>query len=219
MTGRDWVAWAKPGVFLLCLLPLALTLAQGLGGGLALGANPVETLLHRSGLWTLRMLLLTLALTPLSRALGRPWPIRLRRMLGLFAFFYGMLHLLVYLWLDRALDWPVIVEDLTERPYIIVGMVALVLMSVLALTSTRGWQRRLRRNWKRLHRVVYLIAVLGVLHFLWLVKADLREPLIYAVILGVLLALRLPWGRWRRAWTQSAQSAPAVARRSASSSR
>ncbi|WP_295437201.1 sulfite oxidase heme-binding subunit YedZ [uncultured Thiodictyon sp.] len=185
--------YGKPLVFLLCLLPLAL-LGWRIAAG-RLGANPVEAVLHFTGAWGLRLLLVTLAVTPLRRLTGRGWLLRFRRMLGLFAFFYVVLHVAVYLVLDRGLAWEEIVTDLAKRPYIMVGFAAFVLLVPLAVTSTRGWVRRLGRRWQLLHRSVYLIAVLGVLHFLWLVKADLREPLIYAAVLAVLLAARVPWPR------------------------
>jgi len=187
------VRYGKPLVFLLCLLPLALLVWRIAAG--RLGANPVEAVLHFTGAWGLRLLLVTLAVTPLRRLTGRGWLLRFRRMLGLFAFFYVVLHVTVYLVLDRGLAWDEIVTDLSKRPYIMVGFAAFVLLMPLAVTSTRGWVRRLGRRWQLLHRSVYLIAVLGVLHFLWLVKADLREPLIYAAVLAVLLAARVPWPR------------------------
>ena len=187
------VRYGKPLVFLLCLLPLALLVWRIAAG--RLGANPVEAVLHFTGAWGLRLLLVTLAITPLRRLTGRGWLLRFRRMLGLFAFFYVVLHVTVYLVLDRGLAWDEIVTDLSKRPYIMVGFAAFVLLVPLAVTSTRGWVRRLGRRWQLLHRSVYLIAVLGVLHFLWLVKADLREPLIYAAVLAVLLAARVPWPR------------------------
>jgi sulfoxide reductase heme-binding subunit YedZ len=183
-------------VFILCLLPLGLLSWQISTN--TLGPNAVEAVLHFTGIWALRLLLVTLAVTPLRRLTGLVRLVRLRRMLGLFAFFYALLHLTVYLVLDRALVWADIVKDLTERPYIIVGFAALVLLVPLAVTSTRGWVKRLGRRWQLLHRSVYLIGILAVLHFLWLVKADLREPLIYAAVLAVLLAARVPWARWRR---------------------
>lgn len=189
------VRFGKPLVFLLCLAPLAVFVARaGLEGA---GANPVEALTHFTGDWTLRLLLVTLAVSPLRRLTGAPWLLRFRRMLGLFAFFYATLHLLTYLWLDQFFAWGAIGEDILRRPYITVGMAAFLLMVPLALTSTRSMMRRLGKRWQTLHKAVYLVAVLGVLHFLWLVKADPTEPLIYAAVLGVLLALRLPlaWSR------------------------
>jgi sulfoxide reductase heme-binding subunit YedZ len=187
------VRLVKVALFLAALAPFGWLLRQALAGDL--GANPVETLVHFTGVWTLRLLLLTLAVTPLRRVTGWGWLLRLRRMLGLFVFFYASLHLTAYLVLDQALDWGEIVADIAMRPYITVGFAAFLLLVPLAVTSTRGWVRRLGRRWQRLHRAVYAIGILGVLHFLWLVKADLREPLIYGAILAVLLAWRLPWAR------------------------
>lgn len=182
----------KPVVFLLALTPFALLVWDGFHD--ALSANPVEEVTHRTGGWALRFLLITLAVTPLRILSGWREVIRYRRMLGLFAFFYATLHVLTYVFLDLGLYWAQIAEDVVKRPYITVGFTAFVLLVPLAVTSTRGMMRRLGRNWQRLHRTVYVIGVLGVLHFLWLVKADLREPLIYAAILALLLGLRV----WRR---------------------
>ncbi|MDX5332948.1 MAG: sulfoxide reductase heme-binding subunit YedZ [Gammaproteobacteria bacterium] len=188
-------ALLKPVVFSLCLLPLAWMVYDGFTGGL--GVNPIEAVTHRTGDWTLRLLLATLTLTPLRRLSGWAWPLRLRRMVGLFAFFYACLHLLTYLWLDQFFAWGMILEDVVERPFITLGMLAFLGLVPLALTSTRGMQRRLGRRWKTLHRLVYPVAILGVLHFWWLVKADVREPLVYALVLAVLLGVRLA-GWWRR---------------------
>ena len=204
LTPDTAIRYGKPAVFVLCLLPLALMV--WLAAMDRLGANPVEAVLHFTGDLALRLLLVTLAVTPLRRLTGLPWLVRFRRMLGLFAFFYAVLHFAVYLVLDRSLDWGEIVTDLAKRPYIMVGFAAFVLLVPLAVTSTRGWVRRLGRRWQQLHRAVYLIAVLGVLHFLWLVKADLREPLVYAGVLAVLLALRLPWFKPIRAARQNSVS-------------
>lgn len=195
------IRFGKPLCFLLCLAPFGLLAWRTLDDGL--GPNPVEAVVHFTGSWALRLLLVTLAVTPLRRLTGLPWLLRFRRMLGLFAFFYASLHFSAYLLLDRALVWEDILKDLTERPYIVVGFAALVLLIPLAVTSTRGWVRRLGRRWQTLHRAVYAIAVLGVLHFLWLVKADILEPLIDGAVLAGLLAFRVPWGplieRWRLA--------------------
>jgi sulfoxide reductase heme-binding subunit YedZ len=188
------VRFGKPVIFLLCLAPFGLLVWRALSDGL--GANPVEAVVHFTGSWALRLLLVTLAVTPLRRLSGQPWLIRFRRMLGLFAFFYALLHFAAYLVLDRALVWEDITTDLTKRPYILVGFTALLLLVPLAVTSTRGWIKRLGRHWVTLHRTVYVIAILAVLHFLWLVKADTLEPLIDAAVLAVLLAFRVPWGRW-----------------------
>jgi sulfoxide reductase heme-binding subunit YedZ len=184
------VRTAKPILFLLCLAPLGFLVASGATG--AIGPNPVEAVTHFTGDWTLRLLIATLAVTPLRLLTGRVWLVRFRRMLGLFAFFYACLHLTTYLWLDQFFDWAAILDDIAKRPYITVGFAAFLLMVPLALTSTRAMVRRLGRRWQALHRLVYLVAGLGVLHFLWLVKADHTEPAIYGAVLLVLLALRLP---------------------------
>ena len=191
---------SKPLVFSLSLLPLAWLFWRFWSD--QLGVNPVETLSHRTGDWSLRFLLLTLAVTPLRRLTGWNGAQRFRRMLGLFAFFYACLHFLVYLIFDQFFDLSAILADITKRPYITVGFAAFVLLIPLAVTSTQRMIKRLGRHWSRLHRLVYLIAMLGVLHYLWLVKADLREPLLYAAILGVLLGYRLWWWRMRRAGTR-----------------
>jgi len=191
-----WFSLAvKPLVFVACLLPLAWLLWLTWQG--QLGVNPVETLSHRTGDWSLRFLLLTLAVTPLRRLSGWNRLQRFRRMLGLFAFFYVCLHFAVYLVFDQFFDWQAIVADVAKRPYITVGFTAFLLLIPLAVTSTNGMMKRLGRNWQRLHRLVYLIAVLGVLHYAWLVKADLREPLLYGGLLSVLLGYRLWWWRGR----------------------
>ncbi len=179
----------KRGVFLLCLLPAAWLVAGALQGWL--GANPIEAVIRSLGDWALRLLLLTLLATPLRRFSGWTWPLRLRRMLGLYAFFYAVLHLLAYAVLDQFFAWDAIWEDIVERPFITVGMLALLLLLPLALTSGQYAMRRLGRHWKRLHRLIYPAAVLAVLHYALMVKADLREPLIYGAILAVLLGLRL----------------------------
>ena len=181
----------KPLVFLACLLPLA-----GLVRGVLiedLGPNPLETVTFVTGDWALRLLLATLAMTPLRRLLHAAWPLRLRRMLGLYAFFYASLHFLIWLVLDQELRWDAILADIAKRPYVTVGFTAWLLMLPLALTSTRAAMRRLGRRWARLHRLVYPTAVLGVLHYLWLVKVDITEPLLYGAILAVLLLARLRW--------------------------
>ena len=183
----------KPLLFVACLVPFALLVHAALTDGL--GANPIETVTHSTGDWTLRLLLVTLAMTPLRRLLGHAWPIRLRRMLGLFAFFYACLHFLAWAWLDQQWLPQAILADIADRPYITVGFIAWLLLIPLALTSTRWSMRRLGRRWKRLHRSVYLVGILGIVHFLWLVKADLSEPIVYAVLLGLLLLSRVRMGR------------------------
>jgi sulfoxide reductase heme-binding subunit YedZ len=191
------IRFVKPTLFAVCLLPFALIIWRVLDG--SMGPNPVEAITHDTGDWALRLLLATLAVTPLRRLTGWAWLTRLRRMLGLFAFFYAVLHFSTYLWLDQFFDWQAIVADIAKRPYITVGFAALVLMLPLAVTSTKGWIRRLGPRWKELHRAIYVIGVLAVLHYLWLVKADLLEPVLYAGALAGLLAARLPWDRWLRA--------------------
>lgn len=179
----------KPLLFTLCLMPLSLLVWHGFTSGL--GANPIEEITHRTGQWALRMLLITLSVTPLRQITGWHWLIRFRRMLGLYAFFYAVLHFTTYVWLDQFFWWQGIVEDVIERPFITVGFVAFMLMIPLAITSTRGMVRRLKRKWALLHRAIYLAAILGVVHFWWLVKVDVREPAIYAVVLAMLLGYRL----------------------------
>ncbi len=188
-TSDRFIKTTKPLVFLLCLAPLAWLVWRLLSG--AASANPIETVIHDTGDWALRLLLITLAITPLRRLTGRVRLLRFRRMLGLFSFFYASLHLSAYLWLDQRFRWQEIIEDILERPYITVGAAAVLLMTPLAVTSTRGWIRRLGPRWKALHRLVYLIAILGVVHFWWLVKADWREPALYAGILALLLVIRV----------------------------
>jgi len=179
----------KPVLFILLLLP-------ALYYGVAfwqdqLGANPLEAIIRGLGDWGLRILLLTLLVSPLRRLLNWAQLLRMRRMLGLFAYFYVLLHLLGYLWFDQFFDWEEIWFDILERPFITVGMIAFVLLTPLAITSTKGMVRRLGKNWKRLHSLIYPIGILAVLHFWWMVKLDKREPLIYAFILAILLGERL----------------------------
>ena len=188
----------KVVLFLLCLLPLgSLGLAAFAVAGFSLGANPIEELIHQFGLWGLRFLLITLAVTPLRHLTAWGWLLRFRRMLGLFAFFYVLLHFLTYAGLDQQFDLAVIIEDVIERPYITIGMTALLLLLPLAVTSTNAMMRRLGRRWQKLHRLVYIIAILGVWHFYWQVKQDILEPLIYGLILALLLGYRL-FMRWRK---------------------
>jgi len=157
----------------------------------ALGADPVAAVEHETGLWALRLLLLTLAITPLRRLTGQPVLLQFRRMLGLYAFFYACLHLAAYVVLDLGGYWAQLFEDIAKRPYITVGFLGWLLLVPLAVTSTRGWMRRLGRRWGQLHRAVYAIGVLAVLHFWWLVKSDIREPAVYAAILALLLGWRV----------------------------
>jgi sulfoxide reductase heme-binding subunit YedZ len=194
----------KPALFVLALVPLATLVWDGFAG--ALGANPIETITHRTGDWTLRLLLITLAVTPLRRLSGWHELVRLRRMLGLYAFFYALLHFATYVWLDQGLNLRDILEDISKRPYVTLGFTAFLSMVPLALTSTHAMIRRLGgARWRKLHQLVYLAAVAGATHYLWLVKADTREPLIYLAILATLLGLRLPLiGRWHPLRTTSA---------------
>ena len=187
----------KPVVFLLCLLPAAFVVTDAFELTGRLGANPVEEILDRFGNWGLRMIMITLAVTPLRRITGWNWLARFRRMVGLFAFFYVLMHFLTWLILDQGVLLSAILEDLTERPFITIGFAALLLLIALAATSTGGMRRRLGRRWQVLHNAVYAIALLGVWHYWWQVKKDITEPLIYAAILTVLLGARL-WWRWRR---------------------
>lgn len=185
----------KPILFIACLAPLALLMARAFGvGGLSLGANPVEELLHQLGLWSLRFLAMTLAVTPLKDIVRKPWPLAYRRMLGLYAFFYTLLHFVTWFWLDQQMNWPSMLKDIAKRPFITIGVTAFLMLIPLAITSTNGMIRRLgARRWRTLHRLIYVVAILGVWHFYWLVKADVREPLTYAAILGALFGWRL----WR----------------------
>ncbi|MGF1643859.1 MAG: sulfite oxidase heme-binding subunit YedZ [Thiotrichales bacterium] len=189
--------WLKPLVFVLCLLPLAYYLGGVLGD--RLGANPIEAVTRGLGDWALRFLCLTLAVTPLRKLTGWNTLIRLRRMLGLFVFFYATLHLLTYLWLDQFFDWGEIWRDVLKRPFITVGLAAFLLLIPLAVTSTDAMMRRLKRRWVQLHRLVYLVAPLGVLHFFWMKssKADVAEPIFYAGVVAALLLWRVH-GWWRK---------------------
>jgi sulfoxide reductase heme-binding subunit YedZ len=182
---------AKPVVFLLCLGPLLYLLFLAATG--RLGVNPIETVTLFTGRWTLRFLLVTLAVTPARRLLKWNDVIQFRRMLGLFAYFYAVLHLATYVVLDQFFDWETIVDDVTKRRFIMAGMGAFLLLTPLALTSTRAWIRRLGRNWARLHWLIYPAAMLGIVHFVWKVKSDYSSPTRYAVVLGLLLAFRVAW--------------------------
>jgi sulfoxide reductase heme-binding subunit YedZ len=194
-----WVL--KPMVFLACLLP---ALHLGLGalnatgvlhfGGVSLGADPVKVMLHTCGRWTLNFLMITLCMRPLTELTHSVFWLRFRRMFGLFAFFYVLLHLSVYLLLDQSGQLSALWQDIIKRPYITIGMLGLLLLIPLAATSTAKAQRRLGRRWTRLHRLIYVVAILGVWHFWWQVKKDIHEPLLYACGLTILLGYRV----WRR---------------------
>jgi len=180
---------AKALLFLACLIPLGRLIWLAFRDGL--GANPIEFITRSTGTWTLVFLLITLSVTPLRHLTGRNALIRYRRMLGLFAFFYACLHFTTYIWLDQFFEWPAIVKDVIKRPFITMGFAAFVLLIPLAATSTQAMQRRLKRRWQQLHRLVYLIATCGVLHYWWLVKKDVTEPAWYALALALLLGFRL----------------------------
>jgi sulfoxide reductase heme-binding subunit YedZ len=181
---------ARVAIFSACSIPLALLGRDAFRGGL--GANPIAEILNRLGFWTLVFLLLALTPTPLRILFSWTWPARFRRMIGLFAFFYAFLHLGTYVGVDQFFDVKAIVQDVVKRKFITVGMLAFSLLVPLALTSTDRWVRRLGFvRWKRLHRLSYVAAVCGVVHFIWRVKADLRLPLLFAAALAVLFAIRL----------------------------
>lgn len=194
----------KPVLFLACLMPLARLVWRGLHANL--GANPIETITHGTGDWTLTFLLITLSITPLRKVTKQYWMIGLRRMLGLFAFFYGCLHLMTYVWLDKFFDVHEMLADIGKRRFITAGMTAFVLMVPLALTSTKWSIRKLGgKRWQALHRLIYFSAAAGVIHYIWLVKADLRKPLEYGSVLAFLLLIRaLLWARTQWVRTRSA---------------
>ncbi len=186
------LARIKIFAFALALLPLFRLM---IGAPLEwLGVNPIELITRSTGTWTLVFLLITLGVTPLRRLTGWAWLLRLRRMLGLFAFFYGVLHFTTYLWLDQFFDAEAIVMDIVKRPFITIGFAAFVLMIPLAVTSTNAMVRRLGgRRWRQLHRLAYALAVCAVVHYWWLVKRDLTQPLLYALVLAILLGARVYW--------------------------
>jgi sulfoxide reductase heme-binding subunit YedZ len=204
--------WTKAVLFLLCLVPLGALIARFEKQDL--GANPVEFITHATGDWTIRFLLLTLAVTPLRKLFNLPPLARYRRMVGLFAFFYGCLHFLTWFWLDKQFDFTEMGKDILKRRFITVGMTALALMAPLAITSTAGWVRRLGFvRWQRLHRLVYFSALAGTIHYIWLVKSDLRLPLLYFAIWCALMIYRvIDWKSSRprtvRATTPSTASLP-----------
>jgi len=188
--------WTKVAVFLLCAMPAATIALRFYQGNVT--ANPVEYLQHATGNWTLRFLLITLSITPLRKLLNLPDLIRFRRMLGLFAFFYVCLHFLTYIGPDQAFDLSGMWKDVAKRRFITVGFLGFVLLIPLALTSTKGWIRRLGgKRWQALHRLIYVIALCGVIHYYWLVKSDHRLPLLYGAILAILLLYRLAASLWK----------------------
>ena len=203
----------KPLVFIACLAPLAWLICGALGWfGVSLGPDPVKELEHECGKTALNLLLLTLAVTPVRELTSQPQLLRLRRMLGLFVFFYVVLHFTIYLVLDLELNFATLGADIAKRPYITIGFTSLLLLIPLAVTSTNGMMRRLGRRWQTLHRLVYLIAVLGVWHFYWQVKRDVREPLLYAGMLAILLGYRVVRARARRRAAAAPSTGPAPAR-------
>jgi sulfoxide reductase heme-binding subunit YedZ len=197
----------KPVIFVACLAPLGILIWRGFHS--ALGANPIEAITHATGDWTLRFLLITLSVTPLRRVSRQYWLIGLRRMLGLFAFFYGVLHLMTYLWLDKFFAVHEMLADIAKRKFITAGMTAFTLMIPLALTSTKWSIRKLGgKRWQALHRLIYTSAAAGVIHYIWLVKADLKKPLEYAAVLGALLLYRiLSWIASRTSVTRKLETA------------
>ncbi|HVY81387.1 MAG TPA: protein-methionine-sulfoxide reductase heme-binding subunit MsrQ [Steroidobacteraceae bacterium] len=197
----------KPLVFVACLVPIALLLSRGFGMfGQSLGPDPIKFTLHWIGKTALNLIMITLLVTPVRHLAGWPHIVRIRRMLGLFAFFYALLHFTIYIVLDQELDFAGLLKDIAKRPYITVGFAALVILIPLAITSTNKMMRRLGRRWQTLHRWVYAAAILSVVHYYWQVKRDVREPLIYAAILAVLLGYRLV----RRMRKAKPASAPAT---------
>jgi methionine sulfoxide reductase heme-binding subunit len=186
---KQQITYIKVGVWLLALLPFARLVWLGFNDNL--GANPVEFVEHSTGTWGLVFLLITLSLTPIRLITGQLWQIQLRRMLGLFMFFYASLHIITYVWLDFALIWDEMVIDITKHPRILVGMAAFLLTIPLAVTSNSYMIKKLKTNWKKLHQLVYVIAILVVVHYLLLVKKDLTEPIYYAAVLVLLLGIRV----------------------------
>lgn len=184
------VGWLKVAIFPLCLAPLGLLVWKAATANL--GANPIEAITHSTGDWTLRFLLVTPAITPLRKLTAQPWLIRFRRLFGLFAFFYGSLHFLTYIWLDQAFDIHSMTKDVYKRPFITLGFTAFVLLVPLAVTSTRRMIQRLGgRRWQWLHRLIYVSATAAIVHFTWAMKKDIHRPIEYGIVLGMLLGYRV----------------------------
>jgi len=204
--------WMKVVVFLFCLAPVFWLAWRGWHEDLS--ANPIEFITRYTGDWTLRFLVFTLAVTPLRKLLGLPDLIKFRRMIGLFAFFYGSLHFITYIWLDKFFDLAEMLRDVVKRPFITAGFTAFALMIPLALTSTTGWIRRMGgRRWQLLHRLVYLSAIAGAVHYYWLVKSDIRLPVFYGCLVALALAIRAGyWLRGRRIRSSSAARPAAAVR-------
>ncbi len=194
-TLRQIRLFGKPLVFLACLVPFTLVVGDAFEITGSLGANPIEEIMDRFGNWALRFIMITLAVTPLRRITGWNWLQRFRRMLGLFTFFYVLMHFLTWFILDQGMLASAIIEDVVKRPFITIGVAGLLLLTALAVTSTNGMRRRLGRRWQKLHNTVYVIGILGVWHYWWQVKLDTTEPLVYAVILAILLGSRVYWAR------------------------
>jgi len=206
---EKFVRALKVLVFAICLGPAFVLTWKGLHDGL--GANPIDVITRTTGKWTLTFLLITLSVTPVRKLSGLAWLIKFRRMLGLYAFFYGSLHLTTYIWLDKFFDVHEMLHDIAKRKFITAGVTAWLLMLPLAITSTTGWIRRMGgKRWQMLHRLIYLSAAAGVVHFIWLVKADLRRPLTYGSILAVLLAYRVAVWLLARTRTRRAIAGQAV---------
>ena len=202
------IRYFKPVVFLACLVPLASLGWRAYSG--TLGANPIEFITHSTGDWTMRFLLITLSVTPLRKLLRQPWLIRFRRMFGLFAFFYGCLHLTTYVLFDKFFDVHAMLADIYKRRFITAGLAAFLLMVPLAFTSTAGWIRRLGgKRWQTLHRLIYLSAIAAVIHYYWLVKSDIRLPLLYGSLVTILLVYRIA------VWLLARPAAPARKRTTA----
>lgn len=193
---KKQISGIKIFVFLFTLIPLARLIWLGFQDDLS--ANPIEFIERSTGFWALFILLVTLTLTPIKLLTGRAWQVQLRRMLGLFMFFYVCLHIITYIWLDFAFNWVDITKDIVKHPRILVGFAAFVLAIPLAITSNNAMIKRMRERWKQLHQLVYVIAILGVVHFWWLVKKDIREPLLYAVILANLLVIRIYYKKFAK---------------------
>jgi sulfoxide reductase heme-binding subunit YedZ len=202
-------SWLKPTAFLICLIPLGQLAYRAYDGDL--GANPIDTVTRFTGSWALIFLLASLAVTPLRRLTGWHELIKFRRMLGLYAFFYALLHFSTFVGLDHFFDLNRIGKDILKRPYVTAGFTAFVMMIPLALTSTAGMIRRLGKRWQQLHRLVYLATIAAVIHFYWLVKSDIRRPAQYGAVLALLLGYRLVV-RWLQLSRSRISRAPAIAR-------
>jgi len=205
---KKQIGYIKVAIFTLCLMPLARLVWLGFNNDLT--ANPIEFIERSTGFWALFVLLATLSLTPIRLITGRAWQLQLRRMLGLFMFFYVCVHVTVYFWLDYSFVWLDIAKDIVKHPYVLVGFLAFILTIPLAITSNARMMRTLRERWKKLHQLVYLIAILAVVHFWWLVKKDIREPTFYAMVLIVLLGIRLFYSKGIKRFKNANRVLPAT---------